>query len=333
MLYTLLACTATPLPGTTPITTGTTSSPTSDGTDTDTTPSDTEPTGPTGDTAPPLDCTTPPPIPAGLAPYDTFFGWGQAEDFDLDGEGYHVAVPSRDLRGRLPDGTTRVMSPNVSASPAGTRVMPDGDWIVADVATGSLVRVAAATGGQTTLLGGLSYPNGVEVGTDGYVFVAETDANRVRQVDAITGEQFEVTVGATAANGLILSPDEQILYIGSFGAGKVWGVPRLGPTSWGERFVLMDQDGFSGGFDGINVDACGNVYVTEYIRGDIWRITPDGAQVEKFVSLPSSWIPNLRWGHGMYGWETDILYVADRDQGRIFAVHAGIIGKTHVLAP
>ena len=100
-----------------------------------------------------------------------------------------------------------------------------------------------------------------------------------------------------------------------------------------EKFVLMDQSGFSGGFDGINVDACGNVYVTEYIKGDIWRITPDGAQVEKFVSLPSSWIPNLRWGHGMYGWETDILYVADRDQGRIFAVHAGIEGKKHVLAP
>ena len=335
MLYTLLACTGTPItaPNDTDLGPGT-ETPT-DGVDTDTETVDTDPTGPTGDTAPPLDCTTPPPVPAGGMPFTTFQDWGRAEDFDIDGQGYHVSIPARDLRGRLPNGDTQIIAPNVSDSPAGTRVLPDGNWIVADVASGSLKRVVTATGGQEVLLSGLQYPNGVEVSRDGvYAFVGETDGGRVRQVEIATGDQWEVTSGAPQANGVILSNDEQTLYVGSFGTGKVWGVPRIGPTEWGPKFVLFDQPGvFSGGFDGINVDACDNVYITEYIRGIVWRSTPDGSEVVRFAELPSSWIPNIRWGHGIGGWEKDILYVADRDQGRIFAVEAGIEGKKHVLVP
>ena len=83
-----------------------------------------------------------------------------------------------------------------------------------------------------------------------------------------------------------------------------------------------------GGFDGINVDICGNVYITEYGTGKIYRITPDGVGT-MVVDLPSFWIPNLRWGNGIGGWETDILYVTAYD--RLYALEMGILGKPHVL--
>jgi len=72
-----------------------------------------------------------------------------------------------------------------------------------------------------------------------------------------------------------------------------------------------------GGLDGLNVDECGNVYVTEYVEGLVWMFptSESGAQAELVASLPSYWIPNLHWGNGVGGWETDVLYVAERGYG------------------
>ncbi len=84
-----------------------------------------------------------------------------------------------------------------------------------------------------------------------------------------------------------------------------------------------------GGLDGMAVDACGNVYVTEYTVGFIWRFTPEGVR-EKVVTLPSFWIPNMHWGSGIGGWEEGILYVMDRDEGRLFELDLGIHEKERV---
>jgi sugar lactone lactonase YvrE len=161
----------------------------------------------------------------------------------------------------------------------------------------------------------MSYPNGVEVDANDWVYVAENSAARVRMVHAYTGEQHMVANGLVQPNGVILSPDQQTLYVGSFGGGIIYAVDRISTTEWAPHRVLYNPPGGDGGFDGINVDSCGNVYITEYIRGDVYRIAPDGSRARQIASLPSSWIPNMRWGVGVGGWDADILYVADRNQG------------------
>ena len=90
--------------------------------------------------------------------------------------------------------------------------------------------------------------------------------------------------------------------------------------------------GNGGGLDGLNVDACGNVYVTEYVKGLVWRFDPDGGGLAIAADLPSSWIPNMHWGSGVGGWDPTVLYVADRDQGRLFGLEIGVLGK-EVTAP
>ncbi len=85
-----------------------------------------------------------------------------------------------------------------------------------------------------------------------------------------------------------------------------------------------------GGLDGMTVDACGNVYVTEYIEGVIWRFSPEGVR-EKVTTLPSFWIPNMHWGTGIGGWEEDTLYVMDRERGRVFELVLGVVEKDKVF--
>jgi hypothetical protein len=285
-------------------------------------------TGATGDTGPELDCSILPAIPVTWQETNTF---QTAEDFDIDGDGYLCTISSGNLACRDMYGDFKILAPNVASSTAGTRVLATGDWVVADVGGGGLKRVDVATGASTTVVSGLAYPNGVEVGRDGWVFVAENSGQKVRQIDPYTGEQHLVAGGLNNPNGVILSPDEQTLYVGSFGGGMVYAIDRLGDTEWDEERILWESPGGDGGFDGINVDACGNVYITEFVAGRIIRVSDVPGESGVVADVPAGWIPNMRWGHGIGGWETDTLYVTYFSG--IYGLQMGIEGKKHVLLP
>jgi len=289
-------------------------------------------TAATGDTGIGFDCSAPwPKRPISVTELS---GWTQAEDFDFDGEGFVVSVENQNLFGKDPYGNTRVYTPNVGSWTAGTRALPTGDFVVADAGAGELVLVDAVTGARTVLLGGLNYPNGVEVDADNNVYVAQNSADQVNRVNAYDPADREVVAdGLSEPNGVVLSPDGQTLYVGSFGGGKIYAVDRNPAGGWFPWRVFYDPNSSDSGFDGINVDICGNVYITEYISGHVYRVSPDGQTAEQIADLSSSWIPNLRWGVGVAGWDPDTLYVADRDQGRLFAIEVGIPGNPHVLAP
>ncbi len=440
------------------------------------------------------------PLPLEAASLTGFTG---AEDFAFDADGYLVSVDlSGDLVGVRKDGTRRLILPDLSEFAAGTRFHPDGELLVHAADRGELVAVNPATGGSRVVLGGLEYPNGLEVDAEGFAYVAEQASGRVRRVDTDSGAFTFVAHGLYNPNGLAFSPDEQTLYIGSFGAGVVWQVTRDGegwtePTlhaaspespgvppnpcagappgtecalnggyglglcgvdELGDERCLPDQDegacagleagqactttlfgepvsqvctagdggalfcptvelalseacvgaaetsacavdgrpgfciqsyqgvmacyldetdfedlytagcvdraagdpcevhdplypsmgtcedgtpyGFEamiclpegsgsehGGLDGVAADHCGNVYVTEFVLGEVWRFPAAGASAERVATLPSSWIPNLRWGNGVGGWERDHLYVMDRDRRRVFDLDIGVTGR------
>ena len=83
--------------------------------------------------------------------------------------------------------------------------------------------------------------------------------------------------------------------------------------------------GGGGGLDGLNVDECGMVYVTEYVLGYLWRITPAGV-ITKAAKL-SSWIPNIDFGRGVGGWPKTTMYVMDFTKNQLFALDIGVEGK------
>ncbi len=290
---------------------------------------DTAPPMPTADTAPVVDCSIPPSTPV---PFITGQGFGTAEDFDITFDGLHVSAPNGNLITYNPSSqSTELVSPNVGGT-ACTRMLPDGDFVVCDVGNNALVKVDAASGAKVNLATGLEYPNGGDVDPDGFVYVAEQSGGRVRRVNSQTGDTTTIATGLNNPNGVIWGPGYETLYVGSFGGGVVYAIDRLGPDTFDTPTIFFDNIG-TGGLDGINVDECGNVYVTDFGPGIVWRILADGSAISQAANLPSSWIPNMRWGNGVNGWDRQTLYVSDRTGGRMFGLQIGLRAGNPSFSP
>ena len=88
---------------------------------------------------------------------------------------------------------------------------------------------------------------------------------------------------------------------------------------------------FHGGLDGVQVDACGYVWVTEYTLGYVWRFPPTGGDPELAVETGTFWIPNMHWGNGIGGWEEDVMYMQDRFSDELLVIPVGIPGAPVAL--
>ena len=110
--------------------------------------------------------------------------------------------------------------------------------------------------------------------------------------------------------------------MGELGTCEDWGWGlQCNNSDWWEGW------GEGGGLDGIAVDACDNVYVTEYVLGLVWRWDKDGVGPELVAELPSYWIPNMDFGMGYGGWDETRLWVVDRETDMIYGIDIGIRGR------
>lgn len=292
---------------------------------------DTAPPVPTADTGPqPPDCSILPSVPASFSNGN---GFGSAEDFDFDFDGRHVSVRNNNLVARDFAGNEQLLAANVGNETACTRMLPDGRFVICQVTQAQLLLVDPATGNREVIATGLSYPNGAEVDPEGFIYVAEQNGGRVQRIDPNTGDNITIANNLNAPNGVIFSPDYTTLYVGSFGGGQVYAIDRTGPDTFDPPRIFAQHPGPNGGFDGINTDECGNVYITEFVAGIVWRLQAGTAAPARVANLPSGWIPNMRWGNGNGGTERGVLYVSDRDQGRLFGIEIGLNGKEPFTRP
>ncbi|HEY0705516.1 MAG TPA: SMP-30/gluconolactonase/LRE family protein, partial [Polyangia bacterium] len=276
----------------------------------------------------PAICDNLPPLPV---TYKVKRGPKAAEDFTFDREGNLVSVDNRsgNVFKSPYNGKPVLFAPTrFLGGTAGTRMLPNGDLIVAEVVGGALFRVSP-TGVKSRLTSGFAYPNGIEIHLDGSIFVADQENRRVVKVDPVTGKGTPFVSGPLlgAPNGVTFSPDYRTLYIGDFERGRVLAVD-VGPDGTGGAPRILASRIGDRALDGMAVDECGNVYVDEYEAAKVWRITPDGKlSVAVDISKDSQWIPNMQWGSGIGGWDPNILYVSDREADVVYEVALGVKGK------
>ena len=271
-----------------------------------------------------VDCES---IPDGPFQFTVKMGPKATEDLAFDDEGNLIGADSGNLFKSPYTGTPTPFVANAGGFIAGLRALPDGDIVYSDTSTNTIYR-ASSDGSHWAVLSGMNYGNGIEIGLDGFVYVAEQTGGRVRRIDPDTGDFTILAEGLDAPNGISFSPDYRTLYIGSFGWGKIWSLEVDEDGNPGELVLLVDN--LAGGMlDGMAVDACGNIYVCEYIAALVWRISPDGQNRVPIVNLSSetSWIPNMQWGSGVGGWESDVLYVNDISANKLYEVPVGVPDK------
>jgi sugar lactone lactonase YvrE len=230
--------------------------------------------------------------------------------------------------------------------PNGLELGPDGFVYLAENAAGRVRRVNVETGEFTVVAMGLQGPNGVAFSADPKVFyVGSFEGSGVYRVTMTSpGELGQASVFARPNGSQLREPTLACPAMqegtdcevpGQFEGGTCRRLANVIDCVKDTIIEACNDDGcttaeYGGGIDGLGVDACGNVYASEYDYGNLWRISPSG-NIEKLADLPAMWIPNMRWGRGLGGFDSNVLFVADRDEGRLFAVPVGVPGASSIF--
>ena len=138
------------------------------------------------------------------------------------------------------------------------------------VVTVSFVNHAKAEKGQNTALADLAHDG------HGLLYASDTNANMVYRID--TTKEHAVSVlahDATLAGprGLAVHPKTGHVIVVSWTKGKIFDVSVEGTIT-----ELVSNSFFSSRFsnlDGVDFDQWGNMYVSDFTTGKIWRMRPD----------------------------------------------------------
>lgn len=303
--------------GPTPVTDGTSSSGAVDSTGSSTsgeTETETDTAG--------VDCTAIAPGPLAFemvfAPNDVFDG---SEDAVFDGQGNLVGKNGNDVLLVAADGSVTDTLPD--QGPAyGLRYRANGDLLAAKYQIGE-IRIVQSGDALVSMAGGV---NGLWPDLDGNVWF--TNFSSVRRVNADDSVDDIVTgADATTANGVLFDPDRSLLFFTNYGIGLVRSVEIQGDGTPGAVSMVAALPGTAP--DGLNMDACGNLYVVDQGSAALHRVFLDeaGAAIgdpELLVEEFPSNVANAVWGSGD-GWDPVSLYAAGVPGG-IYRVEIGVPG-------
>jgi len=270
------------------------------------------------ETVPPYDCSQIPPGPFNVVNVPNAVA---SEDLAFDGQGYLVGSDNYSIYKTGADGAVKLFAPNVKTRSA-MRMLPNGTLAVNDDKKGRVL-LFDPDGVMTVLVTGLSYPNGMAVDLQGYIYVAEENANRVIRIHSYTGEYTVLTKAISHPNGITFNATYDRLYVGSFGSPKIYTL-TISPDGTPGKVTVFHEFPSGSLMDGMGVDVCGNVYVCEYNKTEIWRITSDGKHKKRIVDPDvSTYLPNLQWGRGA-GWDPLSIYVPDGWAIGVWRVEIGV---------
>lgn len=274
--------------------------------DTDTTPTGTTgdtattSTGTTGDTGPEvvLDCAALPAAPLArqiLGAPRAYHGLAFDTIGNLIGVTNGAPLVSYDYYGgSVP------YSPNISGAQQAD-MHPNGNLYVA----GGAGIYEVQPNGVQTAVGTVGGAYGLKVGPDEKIYVG--DNSRMYRIDLVTGDQTVYLPNDVVASRIMdWSPDGTRMYVAQQ-FGGVYAVDldaNYDPI--GQPYPYANVVG--SWLDGMQVDVCGNVYVTIYSSSEIVKITTDGVIHPYVDSIGDFHMHGMMWGSGIGGWLEDAFY-------------------------
>lgn len=129
-------------------------------------------------------------------------------------------------------------------------------------------------------------------------------------------------------NGLVVSPDQQSLYVAVTRTNSIWKVPLevppglVGNTLVGTAGIFIQMSGGTGP-DGMAVDKAGNLAVAHTGLGCLWLFSPLGEPLLRVNSCAGLSIANIVYG----GKDRKTLYIVESATGSILTAQMPVAGQ------
>ena len=250
--------------------------------------------------------------------------------FDRAGRLYCVDIPHGRIF-RIEDGTWETFA-EYDGNPNGLKIHTDGRIFVADHKLGLLV-FDPDTGERTVLAEGTS--EGPFRGVNDLVFADNGDLYFTDPgesgLDRSDGRVFRLNVGGGIdllydglpyPNGLVLTPQQNVLYVGVTRSLQVLRLPlRDGRVV--KSGVFLQLSGGLGGPDGMAVDAQGGIVVVHAGFGTVWYASAIGEPLGRIRSCAGIRTTNVAYG----GADGRTLYITEAEQGVILQARMPVAGR------
>ncbi len=253
--------------------------------------------------------------------------------FGADGNLYAVDIPFGRIFRISPLGQVDVAL-EYEGEPTGMKILADGSALVTDQMRG-LVRIDF-TSGKVDAVAARRYAEGYRglndlcLSSKGQVYFTETGfsdmsepTGRVYRLDP-DGTQHVLIRNGPGPNGVVLSPDENTLYVGMTRANAIWRCPLMldGGSTKVSAFVNLSG---GQGPDGIAMDEAGGLAVAHVGLGVVWVFDAKGEPALRIESPVGDLTTNLVFG----GPDRRTLFITEAHSGSVLAARVDVPG----LAP
>ena len=265
-------------------------------------------------------------------PRDSFL---EGPSFDREGNLFVVNIPYGQVLRVSPQGEFAVVA-TWDGEPNGLKIHKDGRIFIADHKQG-LMLLDPASGAVETLfdrprrerfkgLNDLVFArNGDLYFTDQGEADLRDPAGRLFRLraarDGQPGALDLLLSNVPSPNGLVLTPDEQILYLAVTRGNVVWRVPLNPDGTLGRVGIFIQMSGGTGP-DGMAMDAEGNLAVCHVGMGSVWLFSRLGRPLYEIQSCTGHATTNAAYG----GPDGRTLYITESETGTILQARLDVPG-------
>jgi gluconolactonase len=255
----------------------------------------------------------------------------EGPSFDRAGNLYVTNIPYGQIFKLSPQGEFTLVG-EYDGEPNGLKIHKDGRIFIADHKQGLLL-LDSASGKVEPYL---DRPHGERFkGLNDLVFANNGDLYFTDQGESglhdPTGRLYRLRAegrlellldNVPSPNGLVLTPNEDILYLAVTRNNAVWRVPLLEDGNLGRVGIFIQMSGGMGP-DGMAIDAEGNLAVCHVGMGSIWLFSRLGRPIAEIQSCAGIGTTNAAYG----GPDGKTIYVTESETGTILRAQLEVPGK------
>lgn len=254
----------------------------------------------------------------------------EGPSFDRAGNLYVVNIPYGQVFKVTPSGDISLVA-EYDGEPNGLKIHRDGRIFIADHKQG-LMGLDPASGTVTALL---DRPHHERFkGLNDLIFTKTGDLYFTDQGESglhdPTGRLYRLRTdgrlellldNVPSPNGLILTPNEEILYLAVTRANAVWRVPLQPDGTLGRVGTFIQMSGGTGP-DGMAMDETGSLAVAHVGMGSVWLFSKFGRPFAELRSPAGILTTNVAYG----GPDRKTLYITESETGTILRAELQVPG-------